>query len=92
MMAEEIWKFPLRITDSQIIAMPPEAVLLHLGMQGDTPTLWARVNPAYKPQGRTFFMAATGEELPGNVARDGRYIGTVQTGPFVWHYFDLGPA
>lgn len=82
-----IWKFPLRITDLQSIAMPAGAELLAVQGQGGFFQLWARVDPAARPVRRLIACCGT-----GHPASDGRYISTAQQngGVLVWHFFDEG--
>ena len=82
-----IWKFPLVITDRQVVSVPVGAQMLDVQMQGDTPCLWAMCREASEPQPRTIAIYGTGNPLP---ATPGRYIATFQESAFVWHVFDLG--
>ena len=82
-----IWKFPLAVTDVQDIKMPRGAHVLTVQMQGDQACLWALVQPELDKARRRILIAGTGHEhesFPGN------YVATFQTGPLVFHVFDLG--
>ena len=69
------------------IRIPMGAEILSVQFQNDEPTIWAAVNPDAAETTRYFDMVATGDEIP-----EGQYIGTAQSGPFVWHFFDGGEA
>lgn len=81
-----IWKFPVSIAERFSVEMPAGAEILTVQMQGDTPCMWAIVDPDAFPEIRNFRMAGTGHEL-GQI---GRHIGTVQMagGALIWHFFE----
>lgn len=85
-----IWKFELRLTDDQAVEMPAGAELLTVQLQGDTPCLWAVVDPYAPPGRRRIYIRGTGHSL--RLTDDTRYLGTVQLhgGILVLHYFDGG--
>lgn len=83
-----IWKYPLRVEQSQIIEMPHGAELLSIQLQGDQPMLWALVDPHNSKATRAILMYGTGWEMPGGMSLQLIYIDTVQIGALVWHYFD----
>ncbi len=87
-----IWKFPLRLTDVQIVMMPAGADILAVGVQSEGIVMWARVDPAEtKRQGYKVAIVGTGHPAPDQA--DSNYVGTVFDGPFVWHIFtEKGPA
>lgn len=66
--------------------MPTGATVLHVGIQRRIITLWALVDPDANPSIRHFAVVGTGHPAPD--ADEGRYIGTVSEGPFVWHVFE----
>lgn len=84
-MAQTIYKYPLPFPRG-VMTLPGDARPLTVQMQGPTPTLWARVTPAY-PQKTVIVQAyGTGHPLP-NVGNLGDYLGTVQfPDGTVWHY------
>ncbi len=86
--SKSIWKFTLEITDHQIIQMPKDAELLHVGLdpQG-TPCLWALVTPTNETQGRSIIIHGTGHPVLCVVTKHDNYIGTFVQGRFVWHVF-----
>lgn len=89
-MAQSIWKYPLRAGagDDIAIQMPQGARLLTVQMQGAAPWLWALVEPDRPREQRQFQVVGTGWELDWSDAKR-EYIGTVQAGTFVWHFFEV---
>lgn len=80
------WKYPLSITDRQIVSMPQGAQILTVQVQHDTPCLWALVNSENPLQARGIQIFGTGH--PASNA--GEYIGTFQVagGSLVFHVFE----
>lgn len=67
------------------LSMPVDAQILALQMQNDRPCVWALVVLGGCEIGvYEFGMYGTGHVIP---ADHGEYVGTLQDGPFVWHYF-----
>lgn len=83
-----VWKFPLTPhVQEQSISMPYGAKPLCVQMQGETPTLWALVDPDAAKNFRPVLMFGTGHPV-SPVVEHGQYIGTVQDPMgYVWHYF-----
>jgi hypothetical protein len=79
-----IWKYNLSLVDEQVIEIPASASNLTLQMQGGGPRLWALVDPTAPTVKRTIRMFGTGHPVPDDIMA---YLGTVQDGPFVWHFF-----
>lgn len=85
-----IWKYPLDVTDVQIIELPDKAEILTVGNQGGMICLWALVSPNTNPTCRTIEIIGTGnpvEDLPAEYASR-KFIGTVSQSPFIWHVFE----
>lgn len=82
-----IWKFPLEVTDRQIVTMPEGARILDVQVQNDTPCLWAVVNERAEPQRRVIVIYGIGGPVPDT---EGTYIGTFQMygGAAVFHAFE----
>ena len=78
-----IWKFPLTAEETEIEA--PIEHFLTVQMQGDTPCVWAIVNPDKTPRKYKVVIIGTGCECQRIDAS--KYIGTVQAGMYVWHCF-----
>jgi hypothetical protein len=81
-----IWKFPLAIDVEQAIEVPEGARALCIQMQGETPCLWATVDPEAENTRWTIRMVGTGA---GELEEDMAYLGSVQTNGYVWHYFEV---
>lgn len=81
-----IWKYPLEITDEQVVAMPNDAEILTVQMQGSELCLWAVVEDTNPKEPRTICIIGTGNPMPDE--RFLIYIGTAQMGPLVWHVFE----
>ncbi len=69
--------------------MPAGAVVLHVGIQHRILTLWALVDPDAAPSIRRFAVVGTGRPAPED--HEGRHVGTVIEGLFVWHVFEESP-
>lgn len=85
-MACKIYKYPLRWPSEQTVSMPVGAQILCAQMQMGVICLWAIVNPGTPTEDRNIRVYGTGIEvdLEGH-----SYIGTVQSGPLVWHVFEV---
>jgi hypothetical protein len=84
----KIWKFPLEITDSQLVSMPFHSQIICIQSQQGVVTLWALVDPTSPAREKKICICGTGNDAPYGI----NYLGTAQThgGEFVWHVFDLG--
>jgi len=71
-----IWKFPITITENQIVPMPIGARILTVQVQGGKPCLWAVVDTEARQVPRLVLTMATGEDLDPAWKRV--YIGTYQ--------------
>jgi len=88
-MNQTIWKFNLRVDDVQKIAMPKEAKILTVQIQGELPCIWALVDPRNLDTNRIIQIAGTGHDLSKRIMGD--YIGTFKYDGFlVFHVFDGG--
>jgi hypothetical protein len=84
---KRIYKFPLSGDAMQIVMLPDQAKILHLGLQADRMQLWAEVcTDADVPMvQRKIWAIGTGWPLPDvNL----RHISTAIDGPNVWHVFE----
>jgi hypothetical protein len=93
-MLRRVWKFPLALRVEQTVELPPGARIVHVGEQGNRPTLWAEfigpVELAQQAQPHRFYLLATGQEL--EYGPDGphvEYRGTVMLndGALVFHVY-----
>lgn len=88
-MMRTVWKFSLRIANSQSVMMPRGAKILSVQAQGPSDVcLWALVNDEeVKKEPRNICIHGTGHEI-----YDGEmvYINTFQThdGALIWHVFE----
>lgn len=83
-----IWKYTLKITDLQTVAMPPGARVLSVQMQGADPQMWALVDEqAPRRELRSFATYGTGNPIPVD-ADLSRFVSMYQMGPLVFHVFD----
>lgn len=83
-----VWKFELAIADSQLVAMPEHAELLHVAEQEGRLCLWARViTTGQKYVQREILIRGTGHPIWTQP-----YVGTVLSRNIglVWHVFDGG--
>lgn len=83
-----IWKFPLELTDDQIVMMPDEAEILTVQIQELSLCLWALVDPRLPMLRRKIEIIGTGNPA---IDRERKYISTVQMadGALVWHFFEI---
>jgi hypothetical protein len=90
-MSKTIWKYPLKIVDTQIVELPSGSTILSIQRQGGDTYLWALVDTNYKYHlvERHIAMHSTGEIMPDNF---GTYLATFQVIEYeeVYHVFELG--
>lgn len=80
-----IYKYPLLLTDSQIMWLPLSAKPLSVQLQGEQLCLWAEVNAGSSGQKQVVIsIVGTGHPIPPGAVN---YLGTVQQGQFVWHVY-----
>lgn len=80
-----IHKYVLPFFDRVPLRMPADANVLSVGEQGGRVCLWAEVDTDTYAETRAFCLRGTGNPLDGT---EGRFIGTVQIGLFVWHVYE----
>lgn len=86
----KVFKYPLKIVERQTIEMPSNSNLMCVQLQGGTPVLYAAVDDladSADVRNVVIGMAGTGHDIPADVIG---YIGTIQMGAFVWHFFPCG--
>lgn len=81
---EKIYKYPLEVTDLQLIEIPIGTRVLSVQTQNDIPTIWAMHSQEEDKVNVEVRMVGTGQEFD---LEDWRFIDTVQVGMFVWHVF-----
>lgn len=84
-----IWKFQVRIEDAFTLEMPKGAKILSVQTQGNTPCLWAMVDPQAEKQKRYFSVFGTG--FPFEIGDHLTFVGTFQIhgGSLVFHLFEF---
>lgn len=81
-----IYKFPLAPPGVSLdLQLPIAARPLCVHMQNGQPYLWVQLNTSLAARTRTFVLIGTGHRVPDR----SDYIGTVLSGPFVWHLFEV---
>ncbi len=83
----QIWRYPLTITDQQILLLPIGAKPLSAQMLKEPingPQLWILCDENAVKESRTIAIYGTGDSLPDE---PGNYIGTLQEGYYIWHVF-----
>lgn len=68
------------------LAMPASAVILAVQYQGDVPCIWYECDDESELVPRRFSVYGTGWPLPDSGIT---YIATIQSGPFVWHVWEV---
>lgn len=83
-----IWKYPLQVTDEQLLELPEGAELLCVQVQNGIPCLWARVNPSV-PVKRKYLIRTLGTGREHQKYPHERYLSTYQLldGRLVYHVF-----
>lgn len=86
-----VWKYPLTVTESQIVLIPKGAAILTVQTQNDMPFLWAQVDTNAPPVPR--YIAIIGTGIQSDVGHGG-YISTFQIlgGKLVFHAFEVNGA
>lgn len=82
-----IWKYNLSYSIIFSLEIPQGFETLCVDMQAGEPCLWALVDPDAKKINYEFKCMGTGHEFSSEIVEQHSYLGTVQEGPFVWHYF-----
>ena len=81
----KIFKYPLHVTDQQIVQMPACSKIIHAGLDPTgCPCLWAKVDPDEKNNKDVIVrIVGTGHDVPPNTL----HVGSFVQNPFVWHVF-----
>ncbi len=80
-----IHRYPLAITDHQVLDIPGGYESLHVGLGVDgKPSLWSKVDPERPQRACHVYIVGTGETIPQNA---NLYLGTFVLGLGVWHVF-----
>jgi hypothetical protein len=80
-----IFKYPLSITDTQVLKLPKNADVFSAQFQGDQLCVWGLVDTEAELEDREFRIFGTGQlfEVSGKF----RFVDTAQHGLSVWHVF-----
>jgi hypothetical protein len=81
---KRVFKYELSLNGPNGVEMDAYGVPLAVERQGAALCMWALVDDELTRITRTFTFYGTGHIVPD----EARYIGTVQTPPFVWHLFE----
>ena len=89
-MKKQIWKYELKIKDTQSIEMPKGSEILTVQTQQGIPCLWALVDPESESEIRTIELFGTGHPIYYDMGISRNYIGTFQMeeGRIVFHAFE----
>lgn len=87
---KRIYKYPIQITDEQIIQMPENAEILHVNIQHNQAFIWAMIDPEEDEEDVEIRVYGTGH--PVQECKELSYLGTVfiQNGDLVFHVFKVG--
>ena len=80
-----VWKYVLSMSNEQGMAMPIDAEIVHVEMQGDVLCMWALVDSKNGVEHRIFRIHGTGHHVHSNEV----YIGTAVSDPYVRHVFEV---
>jgi hypothetical protein len=80
-----IWKYPLNITDTQVVKMPQRANVLSAADQYGELCMWALVDTEHELEDRKVQIIGTGN--PANLEGRWQFVASVQQSVFVWHVF-----
>jgi len=87
-MTLRIYKYQLDLVPMQTIKAALVKAPLNLGWQHNRVAMWALIDDALPLEDRQIAMVGTGHPLPEGVAHGlWHYIGTVDEGAFIWHFF-----
>jgi hypothetical protein len=82
-----IYKYPLQITDEQLVSMPAFAEILTVQLQDGKPVIWAYVETTASQDRRLIETFGTGNPITNQSER--KYIGTYQLPDgLVFHVFE----
>lgn len=85
---KKIFKYPIEVTDEQVVLLPTGAKILTIQSQGDIPCIWALVDPtAPRNEAVNIRIHGTGHDVPDSENLE--YVNTFQMmgGRLVFHSF-----
>ena len=80
-----IYKY--RLADGKVITARIEK-FLHLDYRNGIPTVWAIMNDSFPEITYQIVVQGTGGDMPNDLD-ESTYLGTLQNGFYVWHYFAI---
>ena len=84
-MVKKIFKYELKVIAKQTLELPKDASIFgYLQVQNNLPVLWAVVDATEPIKTYTIEMRGTGWDFDIEPID---FLGTVQIGGLVWHYF-----
>ena len=86
---KKIYKYPIEITDNQIVEMPVGAKILTVQIQNGVPCIWAMVDPEAEKEKVHIRVHGTGHNVPDSDRLE--YINSIQMrgGVLVFHVFKV---
>jgi hypothetical protein len=89
-MSKIIYKYPLSVTDRQILHLPVGAEILTVQTQNEKPCLWAMVDPKRGTATRIIETFGTGYDITEDMGVERKYISTYQLhgGGLIFHVFE----
>lgn len=86
-----IYKYELTAHQKQSVALPKDAVILHVDNQREMICIWCELDPEDKDlRARMFEVFGTGHEIHEDMGIERIYIGTVklQGGDYIFHVYE----
>lgn len=84
---ETVYKYEVK-PDNSAIKIPVGAEILHVGFQGSSFCLWAKIDTKANVELRSFHTFPTGGEIPQNMGLEWGFIGTGFINDLVFHCFE----
>jgi len=82
----KIFKYPLEVTDTQLINLPVGAKCISVQVQNSQICLWCHVDTSQNIREAEINFYGTGHNTP-DWLKMGKHLGTVQLNGYVWHIF-----
>lgn len=88
--SSRVYKFELKLHDSQHIRLPLGAQVLTVAMQREKLCMWVLLDPSKETplEERRFDVVGTGNPMCCKET-NAAYIGTVDDDPYIWHIFEI---
>lgn len=85
-----IYKQELPIEDVQVVEMPKDAIILHIGVQRGRPCMWYECDTDAPRTTMTIMCYGTGHPMPDKDEADLNYLGTVllHDDRAVFHFYE----